>query len=77
MTQASVVGVAESLVQRLDSCWPRLGEASPARAYALVYAGFLSDVVSGGIDGEDPEVGEMLELVGEFCGLVEAEATAH
>lgn len=78
MTQTTgVIGKAESLVQRLDRCWPRLGEASSARAYALVYAGFLSDVVSGGIKENDPEVGEMFELVDEFCGLVESDSTAH
>jgi hypothetical protein len=72
-----VISKAESLSLRLDSCWLRLQEASSARAYALVYAGFLSDVVSGGIQENDPEVSEMLQLVDEFCALVEFEPTAH
>jgi hypothetical protein len=74
MTQINAFAAeAERLVQRLDVCWNSLGETSPLRPQALIYAGFLSDVVAGRIDSNGSEVGEMLQLVGEFCGLVEAE----
>lgn len=72
-----VVQRAQGLVERLDRCWPALDAMSAERAQALIYAGFLSDVVNGGFGGDDPEVGEMVSLVGEFCGLVEADAAAH
>ncbi|WP_205182847.1 hypothetical protein [Burkholderia sp. LMG 13014] len=76
-TTGDVVQRAQGLVKRLDRCWAGLDAMSAERAQALIYAGFLSDVVNGGFGADEPELGEMVGLVDDFCALAEAEAAAH
>ncbi|MEX3628420.1 MAG: hypothetical protein VB138_01970 [Burkholderia sp.] len=63
------------LVDRLDACTARLGGESSERAQAIVYAGFLTDLSEGRLDVGDSEIGEMVDLIAQFCDLVEAQSS--
>ena len=75
---ANAVHLAQRTVKRLDICFKKLDEGSEERVHALLYAGFLSDVVSGAIAADQGEVVDVLGLVEDFCQLVESrDASLH
>lgn len=73
---ANAVHLAQRTVKRLDICFKKLDEGSEERVHALLYAAFLSDVVSGAIASDKREVIDVLGLVEDFCQLVESRAAS-
>ncbi|TCK31932.1 hypothetical protein B0G84_9047 [Paraburkholderia sp. BL8N3] len=69
---AQAVHLAQRTVKRLDVSFKKLHEGSEERAQALLYAAFLSDVLSGAIPPNKGEVIDMLGMVEQFCQLVES-----
>jgi hypothetical protein len=70
------------LTTRLDNCIPKIRSAlqdegqnhvdlHTLEEQAIIYAGFITDVKEKRIDWKDKTVGKILELVDEFCGVIE------
>lgn len=73
MAEAGISGGRDvgALVKRLDRCFAVIASGTPERAQAIMYAGFLSDVDGKRLSCDDPNVFEMVGLVGEFCDVIE------
>lgn len=63
------------LIDRLDKCFSliRAAKNSELDQQALIYAAFLTDIQAGKIKSDTAEIPEMLDLIEQFCQLVEVE----
>lgn len=72
------MGVTQSLIQRVNACMNTIepGEVI-LYSHASVYAAFLSDLESGRIDADRSDVSELLDIVGDFCALIEDQGSSN
>jgi len=64
------------LIPRLDACVANLRDVEPyglAQQHGTVYVAWLADALQGRIPANDPAAPGMLDMVIEFCDLVERE----
>lgn len=64
------------LIPRLDACVANLRDVEPyglAQQHGTVYVAWLADALHGRIPDNDPAAPGMLDMVTEFCDLVERE----